>query len=126
MKNFIKEFKEFAMKGNVVELAVAVVIGSAFAAVVTSLVDDIITPLISLALGSTNFENLVWGVGKATINYGLFLQAILNFVIVAFSIFMVIRLMNRFKKPKVEKVEEDPVPSEAELLQEILTELRNK
>ena len=126
MKNFMKEFKEFAMRGNVVELAVGVVIGGAFGAVVTSLVNDIITPLISLALGSTNFENLVWTVGEASVNYGLFLQAILNFIIVAFSIFMVVRLLNRLKKPEVEEVEEDLGPNETELLQEILTELRNK
>ena len=127
MKNFMKEFKEFAMRGNVMDLAVGVVIGGAFGAIVTSLVNDIITPLISLALGSSNFETLVLQLNpETTLNYGLFLQAILNFVIIALSIFMVIRLMNKLKKPKVEEVQEVPGPSEIELLQEILKEIKNK
>lgn len=126
MKNFTKEFKEFIMRGNVVDLAVGVVIGGAFGAIVTSLVNDIITPLISLALGSTNFEHLAWVVGEASINYGLFIQAILNFIIIAFAIFMVIKLINRMKKPVEEEPVEDLGPTETQLLQDILTELRRK
>lgn len=124
MRKFISEFKEFAMKGNVVDLAVGVVIGGAFGAIVTSLVNDIITPLISFILGSKNFEELVVYLNpETTLNYGLFFQAIMNFVIIALSIFVVIRIMNRFKKP-VEEVEEDFGPSETELLEEILKEMR--
>ena len=126
MKNFVAEFKEFIMRGNVVDLAVGVVIGGAFSAIVTSLVNDIITPLISLALGSTNFENLAWTVGEASVNYGLFLQAVLNFIIIAFAIFVVIRLINRMKKPVKEEPKKEVGPSETELLQEILSELRNR
>lgn len=122
MKKFVAEFKDFAMKGNVVELAVGVVIGGAFGAIVTSLVNDIITPFISYLLGSSNFESLFVQLNpETTLNYGLFIQAVINFLIVAFSIFMVIRFLNRFKKPEVE---EDLGPSETELLEDILKEIK--
>lgn len=124
MKKFAEEFKEFAMKGNVVELAVGVVIGGAFGAIVTSLVNDIITPLISWMIGRASFENLYIYLNEGTtLNYGLFLQSIMNFIIIALSIFMVIRLLNRFKRPKEEVLEEEG-PSEIELLQEILKEIK--
>lgn len=127
MKKFIEEFKEFAMQGNVVDMAVGVVIGGAFGGIVNSLVNDIITPLISLLIGSANFEHLSITVGNASINYGLFLQAVLNFIIIAFSIFSVIRAINRFKgSEKVEEIEEASAPSETELLEAILHELKNK
>lgn len=126
MKKFIEEFKEFAMQGNVVDMAVGVVIGGAFGAIVNSLVNDIITPLISLLIGSANFEHLSITVGEASINYGLFLQAILNFLIISFSIFTVIRALNRIKGEELEEeVEEKTTPSEAELLEAILIELQN-
>ncbi|HEY4537100.1 MAG TPA: large-conductance mechanosensitive channel protein MscL [Erysipelothrix sp.] len=125
MRNFIKEFKEFAMKGNVVDMAVGVVIGGAFGAIVTSLVNDIITPLISLLLGSANFENLAIQLNEnATLNYGMFIQSVINFIVIAFSIFTVIKAMNRLKKP--EEVEEVAGPSETELLEEILKELKKQ
>lgn len=125
MKNFVAEFKNFIMRGNVVELAVAVVIGSAFGAIVTSLVNDIITPLISYLLGSSSFEGLFIQLNaETTLNYGLFLQAIIKFLVIAFAIFMIIRLLNRLKKPKEEEPEKELEPSETELLQEILIELR--
>lgn len=125
MRNFIKEFKEFAMKGNVVDMAVGVVIGGAFGAIVTSLVNDIITPLISLLLGSANFENLAIQLNEnATLNYGMFIQSVINFIVIAFSIFTVIKAMNRLKKP--EEVEEVTGPSETELLEEILKELKKQ
>ena len=124
MKKFVAEFKEFAMQGNVIELAIGVVIGGAFGAIVNSLVNDIITPLISWMIGRASFENLYIVLNEGTtLNYGLFLQSIMNFVIIAFSIFMVIRLLNRFKRPK-EEVEEESEPSEVELLQEILREIK--
>jgi large conductance mechanosensitive channel len=108
----IKEFKEFALKGNVMDLAVGVVIGAAFGKIVTSLVNDIITPLIGLLLGKVNFSNLfinLSGVpyktiqeaktaGAATLNYGLFLNTVIDFLIIAFSIFIVIKQLSRFKK----------------------------
>ncbi|WNC16374.1 large conductance mechanosensitive channel protein MscL [Brevibacillus brevis] len=107
-----KEFKEFALKGNVMDLAVGVVIGGAFGKIVTSLVNDIITPVIGLLLGKVDFSNLfinLSGVhyetlaaakekGAATLNYGLFLNSVIDFLIIAFSIFIVIKQLNRFKR----------------------------
>lgn len=127
MKNFVKEFKEFAVQGNVVDMAVGVVIGGAFGTIVTSLVNDIITPIISWLVGAGRFENLSIQLNaENAINYGMFIQAIINFVIIAFAIFMAIKGINRLKKPEVEEVEEDPQPTETEILQDILVELKNK
>ena len=111
-----KEFKAFALKGNVVDLAVGVVIGAAFGKIVTSLVNDIIMPLIGVLVGNRDLTNLFLPLGKgdfltiadanavgvATLNYGLFLNNVLDFLIIAFSIFMVIKQLNRFTKKKAE------------------------
>jgi large conductance mechanosensitive channel len=113
-----KEFKTFALKGNVIDLAVGVVIGGAFGKIVSSLVSDIIMPLIGLMVGNVDFKNLFITLGKgsyatidlakeagvATLNYGLFLNNILDFLIIAFSIFMVIKQLNRFTKKKAEPI----------------------
>jgi large conductance mechanosensitive channel len=110
----LKEFKEFALRGNVIDLAVGVIIGGAFGKIVTSLVNDIIMPPIGMLLGRVNFTDLfidlsgkgyatltdAKAAGAATLNYGLFLNTILDFVIVAFVVFIVIRQMNRMKKPE--------------------------
>jgi len=114
----LKEFKSFALKGNVLDLAVGVIIGGAFGKIVSSLVSDIIMPLIGLLLGNVDFTNLfiTLGEGKfdtlekarqagvATLNYGLFLNNIIDFLIIAFSIFIVIKQINRFTKKKEEPV----------------------
>jgi len=114
-----KEFKEFSMKGNVVDLAVGVIIGGAFGKIVSSLVSDIIMPIIGLLLGKLDFTNLFITLGEghfttldaakkagiATLNYGVFLNNILDFVIIAFSIFLVIKQINRLSKKK-----EEPAP----------------
>jgi large conductance mechanosensitive channel len=114
-----KEFKDFAMKGNVIDLAVGVIIGGAFGKIVSSLVSDIITPLIGLLLGKMDFTNLFITLGEgsfktladaktagvATLNYGLFLNNIIDFLIIAFAIFMVIKQLNRIPRKK-----EAPVP----------------
>ena len=116
-----KEFKEFAMKGNIIDLAVGIIIGGAFGKIVTSLVNDIIMPLVGLLLGKVNFSNLFFALdggkyetiaaakeaGAGTVNYGLFINNIIDFLIIAFSIFIVIRQLNRFTKKK------DPVPAPA-------------
>jgi large conductance mechanosensitive channel len=108
----LKEFNEFALKGNMIDLAVGVIIGGAFGKIVTSLVNDIIMPLLGLLLGNTNFSNLFITLGKgsfktiaeanaagvATLNYGIFINNIIDFLIIAFSIFIVIKQLNRFKK----------------------------
>jgi large conductance mechanosensitive channel len=98
--NMLKEFREFAMRGNVLDLAVAVIIGGAFGKIITSLVNDVLMPLIGLVLGGVNFSELSFTVGEAMIMWGAFVQSIVDFIIVAFVIFMLIRTMNRFKKPE--------------------------
>ena len=100
-----KEFKDFAMKGNVVDLAVGVVIGGAFGSIVTSLVEDIIMPLVGVITGGLDFSALAITVGDANIAYGQFINSVVNFLIISFSIFMVIRQMNKVM-PKEEVVEE--------------------
>src|SRR3989344_6500116 len=98
MKQVWKEFKEFAIKGNALELAVGVVIGAAFSQIVNSLVNDIFNPFLSLFLGKVGFRNLVFNLFGHAIRYGSFLNAVVNFVIVAFAIFLVIKQINRFHR----------------------------
>ena len=95
----LKEFKEFAMRGNVLDLAVAVIIGGAFGKIIASLVADVLMPLIGLIMGGVNFSELSFTVGEAVVRWGAFVQSILDFVIVAFVIFMIVRAMNRMQKP---------------------------
>lgn len=95
----LKEFKDFALRGNVMDLAIAVIIGGAFGKIIASLVNDVLMPLIGLLLGGISFANLSVSVGDAVVAYGLFIQAIVDFVIVAFVIFLLVRAMNRMKKP---------------------------
>ena len=95
----LKEFREFAMRGNVMDLAVGVIIGGAFGAIVSSLVNDILMPLVGLALGGVDFGALAIVVGDATIKYGAFIQAIVNFLIIAFVIFLIVRAINRLRGP---------------------------
>jgi large conductance mechanosensitive channel len=94
----LKEFKEFVMRGNVLDLAVAVIIGAAFGLIVTSLVNDILMPLVGLLLGGIDFTGLSFTVGEAVITWGNFVQAVVNFIIVAFAIFMIIKAANATKK----------------------------
>ncbi len=95
----LKEFKDFAMRGNVMDLAIAVIIGGAFGKIIASLVNDILMPLIGLLLGGLDFSGLAFKVKEASINYGLFIQAVVDFLIVAFVIFLLVRTMNKMKKP---------------------------
>ncbi|CAH0315658.1 large conductance mechanosensitive channel protein MscL [Priestia megaterium] len=119
----LKEFKEFALRGNVLDLAVGVIVGAAFGKIVTSLVNDIIMPLIGLLLAGIDFKDLSFTVGDATVLYGSFIQTIVDFLIVAFSIFLFIRFFNRFKRKEEEKVEEEVAVLSKE--EEILTEIRD-
>lgn len=113
-------FKAFAFKGNVLELAIAVVIGAAFGKIVSSLVENILTPLIGLIMGGVDFSGLAITVGNANVTYGVFIQSIIDFVIVAFAIFMFVRLLDRFKRKEEVKPEEGPtIDSKEELLIEI-------
>lgn len=122
MKGFIKEFKEFISRGNVIDLAVAVVIGGAFTKIVNSLVDDIIMPIIGVIIGGINFEHLMVTVGTAEIKYGMFIQAVVNFLLIAFVIFSIIKAINTFNKKKEDAPEEPAKPSEDIVL---LTEIRD-
>ncbi|ALV22515.1 MULTISPECIES: large conductance mechanosensitive channel protein MscL [Carnobacterium] len=123
MKNFIEEFKEFAFKGNVLDLAVGVVIGAAFTAIVTSLVEDIIMPLVGIIAGGTDVSSLSLEIGTTTLAYGAFLQAVINFLLIAFVVFMFIKLINsaaaKFKKETGEIGEEVEIPAAEEYLKEI-------
>lgn len=116
---FVKEFKTFALKGNIVDLAVAVVIGAAFAAIVSSLVDDIITPLLLTpaldAIGASDIAALKWGAVK----YGNFLAAVIKFIVVALVLFALIKVVNRMKK------KEEPVPVESSSTDKLLMEIRD-
>lgn len=120
----VKEFKEFAMKGNVVDLAVGVIIGGAFGAIVNSLVGDIIMPVIGVLTGGVDFSGLAIKVGDASVAYGKFIQAVFSFLIVAFSLFLIIKGMNSMKK-KEEAAPAAP-PADVQLLTEIRDLLKNK
>ncbi|MBU3127806.1 large-conductance mechanosensitive channel protein MscL [Clostridium tagluense] len=124
----LKEFKQFALKGNVLDLALGVVIGAAFSKIVTSLVNDLIMPILGLLLGGINFTNLkyvihpaVAGTLELSIRYGLFIQSIIDFLIIAFSLFIFIKAITSIKKKKAEEVIVIK-PSNEELL---LTEIRD-
>jgi large conductance mechanosensitive channel len=116
----LKEFKEFALKGSVVDLAVGMVIGAAFTAIVKSFVSDVVTPAIAPLLGKTDFSELMLG----TVKIGLFINAVIAFVITAFVIFMVVKGINKMKKEEEKKPEEPKGPTEVELLQEIVNNLK--
>ena len=112
-----KDFKEFAFQGNIFDLAVAVVIGGAFGAIVTSFVDHIITPIIGMLAGGIDFTGLSLTVGDAHIMYGSFIQSLIDFLIIAFAIFMAIRFLSKFKRKKEEE--------EIEANEKLLTEIRD-
>lgn len=137
--SFIKEFKEFAMRGNVIDMAVGVVIGAAFGKIISSLVDDIIMPLVGVATGGMNFTDFKWVIQKAvvdgstqevlkpevTLNWGSWIQTVVDFLIVAFCIFVAIKAINQLKRKKEEPAPEPapaPEPTKEEVL---LTEIRD-
>ncbi len=138
--SFVKEFKEFAMKGNVVDMAVGVIIGAAFGKIVSSLVDDIIMPLVGVATGGINFTDYKWVIQKAvtdgqevlkpevTMNWGAWVQTIVDFLIVAFCIFVMIKFINNLRK-RSEKAEAEaaaaPTPAEPTKEEQLLTEIRD-
>ena len=137
----IKEFKEFAMKGNVMDMAVGVIIGGAFGKIVTSLVSDVIMPIVSLATGGIDFTNLFVNLsddvkyktlaeaqeaGASVFAYGIFIQNIIDFIIIAFCIFLMIKAMNKLKKKEEPAPEAPKGPTQEELLTEIRDLLKNK
>jgi large conductance mechanosensitive channel len=128
--SMIKEFKEFAMKGNVVDMAVGIVIGGAFGKIVSSLVGDVIMPPIGLLLGGVDFSDLAYVLKEAegevaavTISYGAFLKTVIDFLIIAFAIFMVIKGLNRMKKK--EEAAPPPAPPEPSSTDKLLMEIRD-
>jgi|SRR3989339_2265422 len=121
---FFEEFKAFAMRGNVIDLAVAVIIGGAFGKIVSSLVDTVIMPTIGILLGGINFTGWAFVVGDSTIAYGKFIQAIVDFTIISFVIFMTLRTLSRFEKKKEAELRQDEPSEEVLLLREIRDSLR--
>ncbi len=123
--SIVKEFREFAVKGNAVDLAVAVIIGAAFGKIVASLVGDIAMPLIGTLLGGLDFTDLAVQVGEAKIQYGKFLQSCLDFVIIAWVIFLAVKLINRLKREEPAAAAPTP-PRQEQLLEEIRDLLKQK
>jgi large conductance mechanosensitive channel len=123
----LKEFREFAIKGNVIDLAVAVIVGGAFGKIVSSLVGDVVMPLVGVLLGGVNFAGLAVKVGTASIAYGKFLQSCVDFLIIAWAIFIAVQLINRLKReePKTEAAPEAP-PRQEVLLEEIRDLLKSR
>ena len=134
---FLKEFKAFALKGNVMDMAVGVIIGGAFGKIVTSLVNDIIMPPIGLLIGGVDFTNLKLVIKKAVIeggaevapavtwNYGAFIQQVVDFTILAFCVFMMVKIMNRLMSKKEEKPATPPAPPAPSKEEVLLTEIRD-
>ena len=124
--SFVKEFVAFISKGNVIDLAVGVVIGSAFGKIVSSLVDDIIMPLVGIIIGGIDFSALTADVGDAKLAYGMFIQNVIDFLIVAACIFVFIKIIGKLKRKKEEVVEEEPVKDEKVVLLEEIRDLLKK
>lgn len=132
--SIIKEFKEFAVKGNVVDMAVGIIIGVAFGKIVSSFVADVLMPPIGMLIGGVDFSNLVItlkaaqeGVEAVTLRYGVFLQAVFDFLIVAFAVFMAVKVLNSMRKKEAETPAAPPAPSAQEqLLMEIRDLLKNR
>lgn len=126
MKTFLNEFKAFIHRGNVIDLAVAVILGASFNKIVSSFVNDVLMPLISILLGGFSFTELVYVIKEAsetsvalTLNYGLFIQNIVDFLIIAFTIFIVIKVFSQFEKKQAVEEEKAPTENELSVLKEI-------
>ena len=129
MSKILNEFKDFAMRGNVLDMAVGVIIGGAFGKIVSSVVDDLLMPVLGMIIGGIDFKGLSFPIGDAKITYGNFLQNVIDFLIIAFCIFLLIKGVNTLvkKKPEPEAPAAEPQPSnEDKLLAEIRDLLKNK
>jgi large conductance mechanosensitive channel len=124
--SWMKEFREFAIRGNVVDLAVAVIIGTAFGKIVSSFVADLVMPLIGILIGGVQYENLIWQVGNAKVTYGKFLQNVVDFVIIAFVIFLMVKLINHLRRKEEKEPKAAPPPRQEQLLEEIRDLLKRK
>jgi large conductance mechanosensitive channel len=123
--SWLKEFREFTIKGNVVDLAVGVIIGTAFGKIVSSLVADIIMPLIGILIGGVHYEDLVIEVGDAQVTYGKFIENVIDFVVIAFVIFLMVKAINHFRRQQETKPQAAP-PRQEQLLEEIRDLLKRK
>jgi large conductance mechanosensitive channel len=121
----LKEFRDFAMKGNVVDLAIGVVIGGAFGAIVSAIVDNVIMPIVGMITGGIDFDSLAITVGSAQLKYGLAITALVKFIAIAFFLFMVVKAINKTKK-KEAAAPPPPTPEEILLLREIRDELKKR
>ncbi len=124
-KGFIGEFKEFISRGNVMDMAVGIIIGGAFTAIVNSLVADVISPVIGMICGGIDFSAMAIKVGEAQLLIGNFIMAIINFILVALVLFCIIKAMNKFKKKEEEAPAEEPAPAEPDEQTVLLTEIRD-
>lgn len=122
---FIGEFKQFIARGNVMDMAVGVIIGGAFSAITTSLINDIIMPLLGILTGSISFAALSFTVGSAVVTYGNFIQAILNFLVMALVVFCLVKFMNSFRRKKEEAPPEPAPQPEPSAEEKLLTEIRD-
>ena len=125
MKKFMEEFKQFIARGNVMHMAVGVIIGGAFSTITTSLINDVIMPLLGIFTGSISFSALALTINGAVIAYGNFIQAVLNFLVMAFVVFCMIKTLNRFHRKKEETPAEEPAPPEPSAEEKLLTEIRD-
>ena len=125
MKKFMDEFKQFIARGNVMDMAVGVIIGGAFTAITTSLINDIIMPLLGIFTGSISFAALSFTINGAVIAYGNFIQAVFNFLVMAFVVFCLIKTINRFHRKKEAPPKEEPAPPEPSAEEKLLTEIRD-
>lgn len=124
--SMLKEFREFAVKGNVIDLAVGVIIGAAFGKIVSSVVEDVAMPLLGTLLGGLNFSGLAITVGSATIKYGKFLQTCVDFIIIAWAIFLAIKVINRLKREEAQAPAAPAAPPRQEVLLEEIRDLLKK
>ncbi len=124
MKKFLREFKKFAMRGNVMDLAVGVIVGGAFSSITTSLINDILMPVIGIFVSEASFADLTVTVGSAVVAYGNFIQAVINFLIMAFVVFCMVKGINRLSRKKEEAPPPPPPPAPSQE-EKLLTEIRD-
>lgn len=123
MRNFINEFKDFIMRGNVMDLAVAFIMGAAFQTVVKSVVDDLIMPLIGIITGSISFSSIVWHVGSADIKVGSFIGTLITFLLTSFAVFLILKAIRKAQSMTKKQAEEEEIAPETELV--VLQEIRD-
>ena len=124
MKKFLREFKEFAMRGNMMDLAVGVIVGGTFSSITTSLINDILMPVIGIFVSEASFADLTVTVGSAVVAYGNFIQAVINFLIMAFVVFCMVKGINRLSRKKEEAPPPPPPPAPSQE-EKLLTEIRD-